>query len=79
MGQDEPGLNVLAELWVQTAQRSAFQQLRSVEQLGYLVWLVARWGEGMGGWGLGAGMGPSGRVGGCDMRKGEWGGGGLQE
>eukprot|EP00271_Cylindrocystis_brebissonii_P018956 TRINITY_DN5550_c0_g1_i1.p1 TRINITY_DN5550_c0_g1~~TRINITY_DN5550_c0_g1_i1.p1 ORF type:complete len:1062 (+),score=215.89 TRINITY_DN5550_c0_g1_i1:412-3597(+) len=42
VGQDEPRLNMLAQLLVQTATREAFYQLRTVEQLGYIVYLVSR-------------------------------------
>lgn len=42
VGQDEPHINALLELLVQTAKRDAFHQLRSVEQLGYIVFLLPR-------------------------------------
>eukprot|EP00850_Spirogloea_muscicola_P004518 SM000019S05062 [mRNA] locus=s19:764487:772283:+ [translate_table: standard] len=35
--QDSPALNVLGQLYVQTAQQAAFYQLRTIEQLGYIV------------------------------------------
>eukprot|EP00850_Spirogloea_muscicola_P018425 SM000168S02624 [mRNA] locus=s168:264494:272208:+ [translate_table: standard] len=38
--QDSPALNVLGQLYVQTAKQAAFYQLRTIEQLGYLVWLL---------------------------------------
>eukprot|EP00898_Chlorokybus_atmophyticus_P006740 jgi/Chlat1/7067/Chrsp57S06767 len=42
VGRDQPRLNVLAQLFVQVARQAAFHQLRSVEQLGYIVYLNGR-------------------------------------
>ncbi|KAK3262595.1 hypothetical protein CYMTET_28558 [Cymbomonas tetramitiformis] len=42
IGPDDPFMNSVAELFVQLGQRSAFHQLRTVEQLGYIVFLVCR-------------------------------------
>jgi secreted Zn-dependent insulinase-like peptidase len=36
-------LNVLLDLFLQTAKRDVFYQLRSVEQLGYIVFLIGRY------------------------------------
>ncbi|GBG72511.1 hypothetical protein CBR_g12082 [Chara braunii] len=42
VGQDKCRLNVLGQLFVQTAKRDAYYQLRSIEQLGYIVFLLPR-------------------------------------
>ncbi|GAQ79598.1 Insulinase family protein [Klebsormidium nitens] len=42
VGPDESRSNVLLELFLQTAKRDVFYQLRSVEQLGYIVFLMGR-------------------------------------
>ncbi len=40
MGPDDLARNALAELAVQCCRRDAFHTLRTVEQLGYMVWLA---------------------------------------
>ena len=40
IGPDEAKLNVLAELWVRCTKQEAFHQLRSQQQLGYIVFLT---------------------------------------
>ncbi len=40
MGPDDLRRNALAQLLVQCIKREAFHTLRTVEQLGYLVWLA---------------------------------------
>eukprot|EP00899_Mesostigma_viride_P018660 jgi/Mesvir1/26796/Mv20563-RA.1 len=42
VGADESRLNVMVSLLVQMAQRDAYYQLRTVEQLGYIVFLLPR-------------------------------------
>ncbi|KAJ7565037.1 hypothetical protein O6H91_02G045200 [Diphasiastrum complanatum] len=42
VGQDEAQMNVLLELFILTAKQEVFHQLRSVEQLGYVVVLMQR-------------------------------------
>ncbi|CAM6127653.1 unnamed protein product [Calypogeia fissa] len=42
VGHDDTELNILIELFVLTAKEGAFHQLRTVEQLGYLVFLAPK-------------------------------------
>jgi insulysin len=42
VGQDNTHMNVLLELFVLAAKREVFHQLRTVEQLGYVVFLMSK-------------------------------------
>lgn len=42
VGQDNTHINVLLELFVLAAKREVFHQLRTVEQLGYVVFLMSK-------------------------------------
>lgn len=42
VGQDDTHTNVLLELFVLAAKREVFHQLRTVEQLGYVVFLMPK-------------------------------------
>lgn len=41
MGPDNQRINALGSLLVALAKRSAFNQLRTIEQLGYMVYLTS--------------------------------------
>jgi secreted Zn-dependent insulinase-like peptidase len=42
VGQDNTNTNVLLELFVLAAKQDVFHQLRTVEQLGYVVFLMSK-------------------------------------
>jgi insulysin len=42
VGQDNTNTNILLELFVLAAKQDVFHQLRTVEQLGYVVFLMSK-------------------------------------